>query len=120
MDVSKGLTRRLYLDRPGLNVVFTDWEIDVLEYLDGARAYIGSGAIHTHLTRDDPRLVSRASVIFFVKDMVKAGLLLAEPCTGKGGKFEKYKLKYDLAKFYRSAQRMILTQIEEAFKDVIG
>jgi len=50
---------------------------------------LGSGEVYNYL-KDQNVKISRASVIFFLNDLVDDGLLTFEDATGKGGHFRKY------------------------------
>ena len=71
------------LEKTGLEAVLLSWQVEVMRYVwevgetDSRRA-------HEHLQGTEHGM-SRASVIFFLKEMVEEGFLSYDEKTGKGG-----------------------------------
>ena len=90
--IPKSYTLKLTIDsgRKGLEAIFRPYQARLLERLwelnkgNGERVGVNSGSAHKWLL-DKPEKKSRASVIFFLNDMVAAGILDFKERTGKGG-----------------------------------
>ncbi len=101
----KVMVLKLAIDsgREGLGKIFKAYQVRVLEYLwelqKNGQQGSGSGNAHRHLI-DTPEEMSRASVIFFLNDLV--GLKLADytTATGKGGHHRVYFIKYTEEEFW--------------------
>lgn len=77
----------------GLETLFKPYQVLLLEHLwelnGNGRVGINSGQAHKYL-QDTPEKKSRASVIFFLNDLVDEGILDYEERTGKGGYHRVY------------------------------
>jgi len=74
---------------------------------------IGSGKAHQFiLTTDDKK--SRASVIFFLNDMVEEGLLGWHDRTGKGGHYREYYPLMNRSQFWSHVTKNATAKLIEA------
>lgn len=73
-------------EEEGLEKIFKDWEISILNYLWSRKGKQSSREVHEHVNKVDNIKVSRASIINFLNQMVDEGFLDSETSTGKGGK----------------------------------
>ena len=82
----------------GLLTLFKPYQAAILEHIwelnDEGRAGVTSGQAYEFL-QDHPDSKSRASVIFFLKDMAEEGILSYEEKSGKGGYHRVYYPKMD-------------------------
>ena len=104
-DTQKIMVLKLAIDsgREGLEKIFKAYQVRILEYLwelqkDG-QGKVASSKVWKHLI-GTPEEMSRASVIFFLNDLV--GLKLADytTATGKGGHHRVYFMKYTEEEFW--------------------
>ncbi len=81
---------RLDTEKDGLRAIFKIYEIASLEELLAHKKRT-SGQVWDEILKRGT-VISRASVIFFLNRLVKAGLVRAETGTGKGGHHKIYSL----------------------------
>ncbi len=100
----KTMVLKLSIDsgRKGLETIFKPYQARILKYLWGLQKKgqgISSGKVWKHLI-GTPEEMSRASIIFFLNDLV--GLKLADytTATGKGGHHRVYFMKYTEEEFW--------------------
>ena len=110
---------RIDLKESGLPMLFKPYQYTLLlhiwENVDEDNA-IGSGKAHEFiLTTDDKK--SRASVIFFLNDMVDEGVLGWHDRTGKGGHHRIYYPIMTQAQFWKHVARQAYAKIIEASGD---
>ncbi len=110
---------RIDLKESGLPMLFKPYEHYLLthiwETVDEEHP-TGSGKAHQFvLTTDDKK--SRASVIFFLNDMVDEGLLGWHDATGKGGHHRLYYPLMTEAQFWEHVARHVYAKIIEASGD---
>ncbi len=81
------------IKKEGLETLFKPYQVLLLEHIwdlnGNDRTGMNSGQAHKYL-QDTPEKKSRASVIFFLNDMVDDGILDYEEKTGKGGYHRVY------------------------------
>jgi len=77
----------------GLETLFKPYQALLLEWIweinENQRKGVNSGQAHVYL-QDTSERKSRASVIFFLNDLVEEGVLTYEERTGKGGHHRVY------------------------------
>ncbi len=86
----------------GLLTLFKAYQVRVLEYLwelQKKGQKISSGKVWKHLL-DTPEEMSRASIIFFLNDLVSLELADFDTATGKGGHHRRYFMKYTEEEFW--------------------
>ena len=88
------ITRKLNLDRKGWGILFKNWQIPLIELLNGDTHDV----VNPLRSREAWLYInelghkkSRASVIFFLQDLAEAGWLNVGTRTGKGGHHEVYR-----------------------------
>jgi hypothetical protein len=103
----------------GLRTLFKPYQVLLLEHLwdlnGQSRVGLTSGQAHKYLM-DKPESKSRASVIFFMNDMVDDGILDYEEKTGKGGYHRVYYPKMDRVEFAEHASNLINEKLKTIFK----
>lgn len=108
--------------KEGLHTLYKPYQVSLLEYLwelnRDERVGINSSQAHTYLQQmeDDEMRKSRASVIFFLNDMVDEGVLSYEERTGKGGHHRVYYPKMDREGFAEYVTKVISEKLEEVFQ----
>lgn len=89
--------------RKGLLTIFKAYQARVLEYLwelqKKGQGKISSGKVWKHLI-GTPEEMSRASIIFFLNDLVSLKLADFDTATGKGGHHRRYFMKYTEEEFW--------------------
>ncbi len=105
----------------GLHTVFKPYQAALLEHIwelnNFSRVGVTSGQAHEFL-KDHPDSKSRASVIFFLNDMVDEGVLNYEERTGKGGYHRVYYPKMDREQFAKYVVETITDKLNEVFPEV--
>ena len=106
----------------GLLTLFKPYQAALLEYIwelnNSGRVGVTSGQTHEFL-KDHPDSKSRASVIFFLNDMVEEGVLDCEERSGKGGYHRVYYPKMDREWFANHAVKTITEKLRETFPSVM-
>ncbi|KKN05106.1 hypothetical protein LCGC14_1090610 [marine sediment metagenome] len=104
-EITQRMVLKLSIDsgRKGLLTIFKAYQVRILEYLwelqkDG-QGKVASGKVWKHLI-DTPEEMSRASVIFFLNDLVSLKLADYTTATGKGGHHRVYFMKYTEEEFW--------------------
>jgi len=104
----------------GLLTLFKPYQAALLEYIwelnNPSRTGITSGQAYEFL-KDHPDRKSRASVIFFLNDMVDEGVLSYKERTGKGGYHRVYYPKMDRERFAQHVAKTINDKLKEAFPE---
>lgn len=102
--------------KSGLDMFFKEWQIMILSYLwsvqkNGAK----SGMVwdHLHSTMIEP--VSRASVINFLKEMAKKGVLKEDIEPGKGGYHGVYYPLFSESEFKRHLVEHFFSKLLEEY-----
>ena len=103
----------------GLLTLFKPYQAALLEHIwelngGGVRVGINSGQAHKFL-QDHPDKKSRASVIFFLNDMVEEGVLSYEEKTGKGGYHRVYYPNMNREQFAQYVVETITEKLKEVF-----
>jgi hypothetical protein len=102
----------------GLLTLFKPYQAALLERIwdlnNSGRVGVTSGQAHEFLT-DHPDSKSRASVIFFLNDMVEEGVMEYEERTGKGGYHRVYYPKMNREQFARHVVETITDKLDEVF-----
>ena len=102
----------------GLNTLFKPYQSDLLEHIweinSEGRVGINSGQAYKYL-QSLPDRKSRASVIFFLNDMVDDGILDYEEKSGKGGYHRVYYPKMNREEFASYVITTITNKLNEIF-----
>ena len=111
---------KLDTEKDGLDSLFKPYQGLLLEHIWGLneneRVAIGSGKAWEYLC-GTPEKKSRASVIFFLNDMVDEGVLDFDDRTGKGGHHRIYYPKMSRNQFAEHAVRKIVGGVAKAFPE---
>ena len=102
----------------GLRTLFKPYQVLILEHLwdlnGNGRKGINSGEAFRYL-QGKPEEKSRASVIFFLNDMVDEGFLEYEERTGKGGYHRVYYPKMNREEFSKYVTELINEKLKTVF-----
>ncbi len=105
-------------EQEGLLTLFKPYQAILLEHIwelnESERVGINSGVAHKYLL-GKPEKKSRASVIFFLNDLVDDGILEYEERTGKGGHHRVYYPKFDRDEFSIYVNEKIKAKLAEVF-----
>ena len=106
------------LGKDGLQTLFKPYKVLLIEHIwelnRKGRVGINSGQAHRFL-QGTPEKMSRASVIFFLNDMVDEGILEYEERSGKGGYHRVYYPKMDREEFEVYVTELIKEKLKEVF-----
>jgi predicted transcriptional regulator len=102
----------------GLITLFKPYQAALMEHIwelnNPDRVGITSGQAHKYLQKH-PDSKSRASVIFFLDDMVEEGVLSYEEETGKGGYHRVYYPEMNRKQFAKYVVETITRKLAETF-----
>jgi hypothetical protein len=105
--------------KEGLHTLFKPYQAALLERIwelnNPSRNGMTSGQAHEFLM-NHPDKKSRASVIFFLNDMVDEGVLTYEEESGKGGYHRVYFPKMDRKEFAKHMIKTITDKLHEIFQ----
>jgi predicted transcriptional regulator len=105
--------------KEGLLTLFKPYQAALLEHIwklnNPSTTGITSGQAHKFLQKH-PDKKSRASVIFFLNDMVDEGVLSYEEESGKGGYHRVYYPKMDRKQFSEHMTKTITDKLHEAYQ----
>jgi len=102
--------------KEGLYTLFKPYQVNLLEHIWELNENVGVNSSRAHeylLTTSEKK--SRASVIFFLNDLVDEGILDYEERTGKGGHHRVYYPKMDRAEFAAYVTKAITSKLSKAF-----
>lgn len=103
----------------GLHTLFKPYQAALLEHIwklnNPSKNGITSGQAHEYL-QDHPDKKSRASVIFFLNDMVDESVLTYEEKSGKGGYHRVYYPNMDSDQFAKYVTKTITDKLQEVFQ----
>lgn len=117
--IPEPITLKLSIDsgREGLEAIFRPYMARLLEHFwdlnREKRVGLGSGTAHKWLL-EKPEKMSRASVIFFLNDMVALGIMEYEEKTGKGGYHRVYYPTMTEAEFWSWFESKVKQTLIEA------
>ncbi len=104
--------------KEGLETLFKPYQVLLLEHIwdlnGNDRTGMNSGQAHKYL-QDTPEKKSRASVIFFLNDMVDDGILDYEEKTGKGGYHRVYYPSMNREEFADHITNLITKKLKTIF-----
>jgi len=104
--------------KEGLLTLFKPYQAALMEYIwemnERERTGYTSGQLYNWL-QDHPDKKSRASVIFFMNDMVDEGILEYESKSGKGGYHRVYYPKMNKQQFASHVVDNITSKLREVF-----
>jgi len=107
------------LDKDELDMFFKPWHIPLIKKLFTEDVEMKTGEAHEYVLGEGLK-ISRASVIFFLRDMEKEGLLLSREESGKGGMHRVYWGTMRLAQFYNVMHMRIDEKVGAALRDLQG
>ncbi len=111
---------KLDTTKSGLDSLFKPYQGLLLEHIwslnENEKVAVGSGRAHVYLLGTS-EAKSRASVIFFLNDMVDEGVLGFDDKTGKGGHHRLYYPKMSRAQFAEHAVTQIVGGVAKAFPE---
>lgn len=112
------LIMKFDIKQEGLRTLFKPYQILLMEHLwdlnGNTRTGLNSGQAHKYLL-DKPEKKSRASVIFFLNDMVDEGILGYEEKTGKGGYHRVYYPKMNREELGEHVSKLINEKLKTIF-----
>ena len=104
--------------KEGLNTLFKPYQVKLLEHIwelnESEKVGVNSSRAHEYLLTTSEKK-SRASVIFFLNDLVDEGILDYEERTGKGGHHRVYYPKMDRDEFANYVTNTITAKLSKAF-----
>jgi len=105
----------------GLSAIFQDYQILSMEYLWGKKGGgAGSGEVWRNVNKslkEKGKKISRASVIFFLNDMVDHEILEYVERTGKGGYHRIYTPVFNEMGFKEHLAKMIISKLSQDFPE---
>lgn len=105
-------------EKEGLHTLFKPYQALLLEWIwelnEEEKVGVNSNQAHKHLD-NSPEKKSRASVIFFLNDMVEEGILSYEEKSGKGGYHRVYYPTMNRREFSAHATETIKDKLREVF-----
>ena len=105
-------------EKEGLHTLFKPYQALLLEWIWGLneeeKVGVNSNQAHKHLG-NSPEKKSRASVIFFLNDMVDEEILTYEEKSGKGGYHRVYYPAMNRKEFEAHVKETIKAKLEEVF-----
>lgn len=110
--------------KEGLQTIMKPYQAALMEYIweinDKERTGIVSREAHEYLLDmgDSELMKSRASVIFFLDDMVEEGVLEFETATGKGGHHRIYYPAMKPVEYESYVSKTIMEKLKEVFASV--
>ena len=84
-------TFKMDLEKKGFLMFFKPWQLLCLETIWGSSVGLNSREVWEPVSD----VISRASVVFFLEDMTRNGLLNKHEVTARGGRQGVYKLVFD-------------------------
>jgi len=111
---------KLDTTKEGLHTLFKPYQVRLLEYIwelnEEEKDGVGSGRAYEYIqTTSDKK--SRASVIFFLNDMVDEGVLGFDDRTGKGGHHRLYYPKMSRSEFAEYVVKQVAETLGRTFPD---
>ncbi len=108
-------------EKEGLYTLFKPYQALLLEWIwklnEKEKVGVNSNQAHKYL-ENSPENKSRASVIFFLNNMVNKGILSYEEKTGKGGYHRVYYPTMNRKRFAAHVTETIKAKLEEVFPEV--
>jgi len=105
-------------NKEGLYTLFKPYQVELVEHIwkinEDGRVGVNSSQAHDYLLTTSEKK-SRASVIFFLNDLVDEGILDYEERTGKGGHHRVYYPKMDREEFAAYVIDKITSKLTEIF-----
>jgi len=108
--------------RDGLRTVWNEYQLIAMQYLWGLEEGEGAGSgkiwvAVNKVLKKRKKSISRASVIFFMNDMVDYGVLKFRDRTGKGGHHRIYVPAFDETGFKEYLATKIIDKLMEEFPE---
>ena len=104
--------------KEGLYTLFKPYQVNLLEHIwelnEKEKVGVNSSRAHEYLLTTSEKK-SRASVIFFLNDLVDEGVLDYEERTGKGGHHRVYYPKMNREEFATYVTKSITSKLSKAF-----
>jgi predicted transcriptional regulator len=108
------------MSEKGFLTLFKPYQAALLEHIwelnNPGRVGITSGQAYEFM-KDHPDSKSRASLIFFLNDMVEEGILTYEEESGKGGYHRVYYPRMDREQFAQHVVETITDKLNEVFPE---
>jgi len=110
---------RLSATNDSLSAIFKDWQIKALAVIpSNGGSPVSTKYVWDQVNQLDEINISRASVINFLEDLHKYGLLRGILATGKGGKRHNYEYPIDRQDFNTRVSTMLLGAIIDEYPGV--
>ena len=99
------MAKQFDIKQTGLKIFFKEWQIPIVKLIDGDTITETNplrslnATIHTNKIIPKEKNISRPSVIFFLRDLKKAGWLDSREEPGRGGYHNLYWKKFPLSEF---------------------
>lgn len=99
------MVKQLDLSQDGLGMFFKDWQIPLVEIINGPRftetnpLRSRDAWLNTNKLLPEGQSISRASVIFFLQDLEDMGWLSSRKQSGRGGYHDVYWKRFPLNEF---------------------
>ncbi len=114
---------KLDTDKKGLEAIFKEWHVPLIGELFKGES--GSGKLYKFTEEHDIRTggkgssssVSRASIIFFLNDLVDEEILTYEYRTGKGGHHRVYKMLFTREELAHKLIGQFVNKLLEVFPE---
>ena len=107
--------------KSGLETIFRDYQILSMKYLWGKKDKgAGSGEVWLNVNKslkEKGKEISRASIIFFLNDMVDHDILEYVEESGKGGYHRIYAPVYDEMGFREHLAKMLISKLRRDFPE---
>jgi len=109
----------LRTEREGSKVLVPDYQKNIIKKLISQKEPTGSGSFHKHLIEVmGDKAPSRASVIFFLNDLVEYGYADWKDATGKGGHHRLYYSELTPELFEKKVYVDINTKLKDALDKI--
>lgn len=107
-------------DKKGLDLIFgRPWKSATIDFILNSKEQMKTKTVHDHLIEQGLD-ISRASVIIFLQEMAKQGILIKSEESGKGGMHEVYMRNMTLKKLWRYIANLAFTTVlaESGYEDL--
>lgn len=110
---------KLDTTKKGQKAIFKEYQTIAIEKLQDGET-MTSGTMHIHVNTilaETKQSISRASIIFFLNDLVDDGILTYESKTGKGGYHRVYEMAQTREGFAHKLIGTFVAKLQEAFPE---
>ncbi len=105
------------LSEKGLRAILRDYQEEALRVLWESKVPLTTKEVWEKVNARRSEPISRASIIFFLEDMMNAGVLKGDDRTGKGGHYYAYSPCMDEAEFKRFIALEVLGSLMKQFPE---